>query len=184
MRSGSRPACTSWCATRDVFEMANYAQTVNVIGAIKTTATDAELEPTGLVLALYRQHFGSLPVAVREQPKPLDVVAAWTADRSALTVAVVNPTQQDRQLSLEVAGARLSRGARRFVLTGAGPLAHNAPGRVRGVTVEETNAADASDSLSVPPLSVTLLVLESDEPLAAPPAGKAAGKAGKGGKTM
>ena len=43
----------------DMFFMANYAQTVNVIGAIKTTATEAELETTGLVLELYRQHFGT-----------------------------------------------------------------------------------------------------------------------------
>ena len=44
--------------------MANYAQTVNVIGAIKTTATAAEMEATGLALALYRRHFGTLPVKV------------------------------------------------------------------------------------------------------------------------
>ena len=42
----------------DLFVMANYAQTVNVIGAIKTTKTAAEMEPTGLVLQLYRQRFG------------------------------------------------------------------------------------------------------------------------------
>jgi alpha-N-arabinofuranosidase len=157
----------------DVFEMANYAQTVNVIGAIKTTATEAELEPTGLVLALYRRHFGSLPVTIREQPKPLDVAAAWTADRSALTVAVVNPTPQARTLQLDVAGARLAGAARRYVLTGQGPLAHNAPGRPRGVTVEETNAAGLREPLAVPPLSVTLLVVDSDEaPTAPQPPGK------------
>ena len=55
--------------------MANYAQTVNVIGAIKTTKTAAELETTGLVLALYRRRFGTLPVRVsgsscRSTPSP------------------------------------------------------------------------------------------------------------------
>jgi len=48
----------------DIFFMANYAQTVNVIGAIKTTMTKAELEPTGLVLKLYRERFGTSPVKV------------------------------------------------------------------------------------------------------------------------
>jgi alpha-N-arabinofuranosidase len=147
----------------DVFEMANYAQTVNVIGAIKTTATEAELEPTGLVLALYRRHFGSLPVAVREQPRPLDVAAAWTQDRSALTVAVVNPTPEPRSVRIEVAGARLAANARRFVLTGQGPLAHNAPGEPRGVDVVETNAPGLREPVVLPPLSVTLLVVDSDE---------------------
>jgi len=150
----------------DVFEMANYAQTVNVIGAIKTTATEAELEPTGLVLALYRRQFGTLPVAVREQPAPLDVAAAWTADRTALTVAVVNPTTAPRALRLDAVGARLGRRGQRFVLTGSGPLAHNAPGRPRGVTVQESTCS-AEEPLSVPPLSVTLWVLEAD-----PEAGK------------
>ncbi len=150
--------------------MANYAQTVNVIGAIKTTATEAELEPTGLVLALYRRHFGLSPVAVREQPKPLDVAAAWTADRSALTLAVVNPTPEPHTLRLDVVGARLAARGRGFVLTGAGPLAHNAPGRPRGVTVEETALDSLQEPLVVAPLSVTLVVVDSDEPAAPAPA--------------
>ena len=43
--------------------MANYAQTVNVLGCIKTSKTAAALDTTGLVLMLYRKHFGTLPVA-------------------------------------------------------------------------------------------------------------------------
>ena len=48
----------------DIVFMANYAQTVNVIGAIKTTKTAAALDATGVVLKLYRQHFGAIPVEV------------------------------------------------------------------------------------------------------------------------
>ncbi len=48
----------------DIYFMANYAQTVNVIGAIKTTKTAAELETTGLVLKLYREKFGVIPVQI------------------------------------------------------------------------------------------------------------------------
>jgi alpha-N-arabinofuranosidase len=153
----------------DVYAMANYAQTVNVIGAIKTTATSAEMEATGLALALYRRHFGSVPVSVREQPAPLDVVAAWTADRTALTVAVVNPTAEAHALQLDVAGAKLAGRARRLVLTGNGPLAHNAPGRPRQVTVDE--AVLTGGPLEVPALSATLFVLDAAEeaPAAAKP---------------
>jgi hypothetical protein len=49
--------------------------------------------------------------------------------------------------------------ARRFVLTGADRWAHNAPGRSRGVRVDETSLTSAGDRLEVPPLSVTLHVL-------------------------
>jgi alpha-N-arabinofuranosidase len=144
--------------------MANYAQTVNVIGAIKTSAVAAEMEPTGLALALYRRHFGALPVAVRaDAAAPLDVAAAWTNDRRALTVAVVNPDPaRARALALDVTGARLSGRGTRYLLGGAGPEAGNAPGRPRGVTVVETPlAGGASGALPIPPASVSLFVLEA-----------------------
>jgi alpha-N-arabinofuranosidase len=143
----------------DVFFMANYAQTVNVIGAIKTTSTAAEMEATGLALALYRRQFGTLPLKVEGAPSPLDVAAAFTADRSALTVAVVNPTAQARRVRLELAGAAVAGRARRFVLTGADRLSYNAPGRPRGVTVTETSLSQGGDVLDAPPLSVVLHVL-------------------------
>ena len=62
------------------------------------------------------------------------------------------------------------------MLTGQGPLAFNAPGRPRGVTVQEANAPGLREPLVVPPLSVALLVVASDEaPAAAPqPARKGA----------
>ena len=152
----------------DLFSMANYAQTVNVIGAIKTSADAAELEPTGLVLSLYRRHFGTLPVAVRSQPKPLDVSAAWTKDRTALTIAVVNPDPaRARRLRFDITGARLSEtknDGRRFLLTGASPLAGNAPGRPRGVTVEEKAIGKPSDPIDIPPISVSLLVFPAAQP--------------------
>jgi alpha-N-arabinofuranosidase len=146
----------------DVFYMANYAQTVNVIGAIKTTATAAELEPTGLALALYRQHYGTLPVAVSGSPAPLDVVAAWTPGRTALTVGIVNPDSAARPLRLQVAGARLTGRGRVYVLTGESALAHNAPGAPRGVDVTDDAAPRLDEPVVAPALSVTLLVLEND----------------------
>jgi alpha-N-arabinofuranosidase len=143
----------------DLFFMANYAQTVNVIGAIKTTKTQAEMEPTGLVLALYRHRFGTVPVAVETQTAPLDVAAAWTADRTALTVAVVNPTDEARTLKLDVQGAEPTGPGMRFVLTGADRWAHNEPGRPRGVDVTRTSLTEGADRVVVPPLSVTLQVV-------------------------
>ncbi len=144
----------------DLFFMANYAQTVNVIGAIKTTKTEAEMEPTGLALALYRQRFGVVPVAVENEAAPLDVAAAWTEDHTALTVAVVNPTEEARTLALDVRGAEPTGQGMRFVLTGAGKWAHNAPGRPRGVDLTRTSLTSGGDRITVPPLSVTLQVVK------------------------
>jgi alpha-N-arabinofuranosidase len=149
----------------DLFYMANYAQTVNVIGAIKTNNDAAELEPTGLVLSLYRHHFGTLPVGVRGCPKPLDISAAWTKDGSALTIAVVNPdVKRTSRLRFRIAGMAAGRAGRRFLLTGADPTAGNVPGKPRGVTVQEdaiesTIGQAGQGPVELPPLSVTLLVL-------------------------
>ena len=52
----------------DIVYMANYAQTVNVIGCIKTTRTAAAFETTGLVLKMYRNNFGTIPVEVGDDP--------------------------------------------------------------------------------------------------------------------
>ena len=54
----------------DIVFMANYAQTVNVIGCIKTTKTAAAFATTGLVLKLYRKHFGQIPVEVEDLLPP------------------------------------------------------------------------------------------------------------------
>jgi alpha-N-arabinofuranosidase len=140
----------------DIFWMANYAQTVNVIGAIKTTSTAAEMEPTGQVLALYRRHFGTLPLRVGGVSGSIDVAAALTADKRVLTVAVVNPTDVPQRVALDLKGAQLAGQARRLVLTGPGRRAHNVPGGPRGVTVTDVSLTDAGLVVDVPPLSVTL----------------------------
>ncbi len=91
----------------DVIYMANYAQTVNVIGCIKTSKTAAAFETTGLVLKLYRAHFGVLPAAT-QCARPLDAQAAWSTDRKTLTLAVVNPSPEAIEAPLAVKGAELT----------------------------------------------------------------------------
>ena len=146
----------------DIFLMANYAQTVNVIGAIKTTPTAAEMETTGLALALYRRRFGTLPVRVTGVDLPLDVAAAWTADKRDLTVAIVNPTSEERRLALDLRGARLDGRARRFVMAGPDPWAYNAPGRPRGVEVARDLARGGSGGARLAALVSHLYVLPAN----------------------
>jgi len=68
--------------------MANYAQTVNVIGCIKTNPTQVSFETTGLVLQLYRNRFGVIPLTLAGDTQPLDVMAALTKD-GKLTLSVI-----------------------------------------------------------------------------------------------
>jgi alpha-N-arabinofuranosidase len=142
----------------DLVFMANYAQTVNVIGCVKTTKTAAAFETTGLVLKLYRQHFGTLPVSATTD-LPLDVAAAWTADRKALIVAVVNPTLEKREVALDVSGARLTGTGRRWQIANDDPLAYNDPGQTPKVVIQEEKVSDGR-RLLVAPCSVTLYAVD------------------------
>ena len=140
--------------------MANYAQTVNVIGCIKTTKTDAAFAMTGLALKLYRNLFGTMPVAVTGNVEPLDVVAAWTEDQKALTVAVVNPTVFTYEIGLDIKDAQATGRGRLWQISASDPMAYNEPGKPPKVTIEAWAfyAGDLS-KLRVPSLSVCLYKL-------------------------
>jgi len=141
----------------DVYFMANYAQTVNVIGAIKTSKTAAVLDTTGVILALYRKHFGTIPLAVGGAPEPLDVMACWKDEaKSVLTLSIVNPTKRAVTLKLDAGTIALPKTARLFLVAGDDPRACNVPGKEPQVAVRETPAAPLGKKLTVPPISVSL----------------------------
>ena len=140
----------------DIYFMANYAQTVNVIGCIKTSRTAAAFDTTGLTLKLYRKNFGTLPVAVTGDIAPLDVAAAWTSDRKALTVGVVNPTKQECELAMDLKGAQLTGTGTLGLIANSDPMAYNEPGKPPNVVIEEKPVTGVSNKLSVPPLSISL----------------------------
>jgi alpha-N-arabinofuranosidase len=65
----------------------------------------------GALGMMYRRHFGTIPVEMTGAPEPLDVAAAWTADRTALTISVVNPTFETQRLTFRVEGVACVRRA-------------------------------------------------------------------------
>ena len=139
----------------DLIQMAHYAQTVNVIGAIKTTKTAAETETTGLVLQMYRAHFGEIPIRVEQVFGDCDVSAALTKDGRFLTIAAMNPTSSELELKPALAGKTSSGTATRWHITGPNAEAHNTPGKPRIVDIKQTDGLTASD-LRVPPLSAAV----------------------------
>jgi uncharacterized protein len=143
----------------DLYFMANYAQTVNVIGAIKTSRTASEMETTGLVLQMYRQHFGTIPVEIAGNVGRMDVAAAWTSDRKAMTVGIVNPTGKECELAINLKGAKLAGSGRQWLITGTDPLAYNEPGKGPKVVIEEKTVEGLSNKLKVPSLSVSIFEL-------------------------
>ncbi|OHB77878.1 MAG: hypothetical protein A2Z25_07870 [Planctomycetes bacterium RBG_16_55_9] len=149
----------------DMVFMANYAQTVNVIGCIKTSKTAAAFETTGLALKLYRDHFGTIPAAVTGDPDAsgLDVSAAWTDDHKALTVAIVNPTEKEQQVTMDLKGARLAGTGELWRIAHSDPMAYNEPGEEPNVVIQEQSLTNVSGTLNVPLLSISLYRLNSTD---------------------
>ena len=146
----------------DIIASAFYAQTVNVIGCIKTSKRSAAFETTGLVLKLYRQHFGVLPVAT-EKTGLIDAQAAWTRDRKTLTIGIVNPTRDSVEIPLELQGAKLKGTGTRWQIADSDPMAYNDPEQPTRLAIQEQKLTTVGDKLSVAPCSVTLFAFETGE---------------------
>lgn len=145
----------------DIIHLAFYAQTVNVIGAIKTSKTAAEMETTGLVLQLYREHFGSQPIVLDETeiPAPLDIAAALKDDGGILTVGVVNPTEESIAIPFSLVGADMAGKATSHIIAGNHRHDHNTPGRPRVVDIVKSTGIDTEEPFEVPPLAVALFTV-------------------------
>ncbi len=159
----------------DLFQLATLTF---ITGTYHAAKGQAVLNPTGILFKFYRDRFGTIPVDVSgnsPQPKPkdppggeqpvvhagsdtfpLDVAAAWTADRKALTVAVINPTESTQTLNLQIGGVDLS---------GKGMLRRMAPqsltatvtvGQDPGVVIEEQPIHQIPANPTFAPFSVNI----------------------------
>jgi len=140
----------------DVVDMANYAQTINVIGCIKVTPTTSFLSVTALPLIMYRHHFGTIPVTVENLPEGIDIMAAWTADKKALTIGVVNAHDQQKTINLDIKGAKLLSKGTVFQFTGQGPRDLNNVENPNNIEIQTSQAPQFKGQLTVPKLSATI----------------------------
>ena len=159
----------------DIFQMANLTFAT---ATFNSNGTEAVLNPTGLLFKMYRDHFGVIPVEVggdSPQPKPafpaggdqpavnpgsptypLDVSAALSEDRKTLAIAVLNPSDAEQHIHLDIHGA---------VLAATGKLWSMAPnsidatikvGSPAGVQVEEQSLGALPATITLRPYSVNI----------------------------
>ncbi|MES1255725.1 MAG: alpha-N-arabinofuranosidase [Acidobacteriota bacterium] len=150
--------------------------------------TDATVQPVGLMFELYRRHFGTIPVDVTgnapqhdvkgtpgvdkgktssgSDTYPLDAAAALTADRKAVTVAIVNPTESEQQIDVAIKGVTVQGNGRVWRIAGADLTAANVPGKPLVVDIVESPLAGWPGRLAVPKLSISIyeLPLQSGAP--------------------
>ena len=159
----------------DFMKMAAYTMATSTLDI---TGAGAVYNSRGVLYKLYRERFGTLPVAVSgnspqpapkyppygDQPEtssgsptyPLDMVAALTEDRKYLTIAVVNGTEKAHQLDLNVTGVRVAGPSTLWQLTGASLDAENHVGQPALVSVKEITIGDAPRTVTVAPISVNI----------------------------
>ena len=161
----------------DFWRMSAFTMGVSTLDMNSTAAT---LNTNGLLFKLYGEQMGAgmLPVAVSgnsPQPAPaqhmvgdlprtsagsatypLDVVAALSADRKYLNVAVVNATESVQPLELNVTGARLEGAPKLWEMTGKDLDTANHVGQKSQVEVKEIALGNAPKTLSVPPISIDI----------------------------
>ena len=159
----------------DFLKMAAYTMAVSTLDF---TSTGATYNSRGVLYKLYRDHFGTLPVALTgklpqpapkyppygDQPEtsagsptyPLDMVAALTEDRKFLSIAVVNGTESEQEFDLSVTGVRVSGPSALWKMTGSSLTAENHVGQPAQVEVKEIALGDAPKSITVAPISVNI----------------------------
>lgn len=161
----------------DFLRMTAFTMGVSTLDFNPTAAT---LNTNGMLFKLYGEHLGagSVPVAltgnspqpvptqhiVDDLPKtsagsptyPLDMVAALSADRKYLTLAVVNATDTEQKFNLDISGARIGGNGRLWQMTGKDLDAANHVGQPPQVEVKETAIGDAPAIVSVAPISISI----------------------------
>jgi len=141
----------------DVYFMANYAQTINVIGAIKATPTTSFLAATGVVLKTYRNNFGSIPVTVEGEKLPFDIAACLTKDGKYLTVSVVNPTHGKQKLALKVIGKTIQDQGTATIVTGKNDMVYNSADNKDAVKAMNQPVEIKDNSIQIPAISAVIL---------------------------
>jgi alpha-N-arabinofuranosidase len=140
----------------EMYHSAFYAQTVNVIGCIKTTKTNAGFDATGYPLVIYRREFGTIPVEVTGWNERLDVSAALTGDGKYLTIGLVNATIDTYKLNLNFAAAAPTGKAQVWQIAHEDPMAYNEPDQNPAIDIRSLPAADLTEAVTIAPVSITL----------------------------
>jgi len=144
----------------DVVELGQWAQAVNLIGAIKTSKTHASMGTIGHVLALYRAQLSGRVIPVNAADNvPLDVVAAVDDTDKSVSLALINFSPDlNVALSLDLRGVRDTSTARAWRIDGPSLGAINVPGQSEQVTTTDVSPSLAPNrSIVLPRHSITVL---------------------------
>jgi len=163
----------------DVYSISGFT---SFAGAIAFDGRETVDSPAGLVFRLFREHYGTIPVALSgNSPQkvlagtirvdrgaessgsptyPLDMTAALSADRRTLTLAVLNPSTAAADFDLAVSGATPGPGVHAWRVQTPDYTTANTPGKPPVVTIKDVPAAAPGLHFTAPPISVTVYAFD------------------------
>jgi alpha-N-arabinofuranosidase len=141
----------------DMYFMANYAQTVNVIGCIKTTPISSGFAATGLPLKLYRNHFGTIPIMLDQIDEDLDIAAALHEAQDKITVSIVNVAPVLKVVSLDFGDIPLRPIGKQWLIQNDDPEAFNTPGEKPKISIAESEILFEKEAISVPGYAILMM---------------------------
>ncbi len=179
-RSPMFGALTSAEALHEIFRNSEWfvmSAYTHLTGLVNGRNNETVILPVGRMFEIYRRHFGTIPVEVEgnspqhevkgtvnvDKPRvssgsatyPLDVAAAFTADRKTLTVAIVNPSDSDQQIEAIFKGVSLQPSGK--LLRIAAPESAAGIGAV--VNIAETALTETPAKMTIPKQTINLYEL-------------------------
>jgi alpha-L-arabinofuranosidase len=144
----------------DVVGMANWAQTVNVIGAIKAGRNYAVMDSVGHLLALYRARVGGnlIPLKLSGEAS-LDAIATMDKRTGQVSIGLVNYSPKD-ELIVKIERGALKGGGivRGWRINGPSLSAINIPGQPELITTQSLPPTALDQPVQLPAHSITVLV--------------------------
>jgi alpha-N-arabinofuranosidase len=111
-----------------------------------------------MVLKMYREHFGTIPVEVSGETRPFDVAATLSENRDTLVVSIINQTWEEQKFKLNLKNIETKNEVDIYTITGPDDMAYNEPGREESVKIDGPLNWNKTGSYSVKPYSATLMV--------------------------
>jgi alpha-N-arabinofuranosidase len=93
---------------------------------------------------------------------PLDILAAFSADRKKILLSVVNPTEEGQSFSPKIGGVKLGDQGRLYRIAPPSLSATNEAGKEPAVKIVESAQNGLPDSILIPPVSVSLYEFDVD----------------------
>ena len=126
------------------------------------TIDDPELDqsPAAMLSKLTNalQQFGTVPVTISGETRPLDIAATLFADGSKLTVSIVNPTWDEVKVPLTLLNGSVAGEAELWQVTAPDDMATNEPGRPENVRITGPASVPSARELTVGPASINIFV--------------------------